>query len=116
MELKQFDAATLAKAISEKEATVMVEFYTDSCPFCKSLERVFCAFAAEYPTGMVFGKVNLGTEPSLTEQYGIRSVPTVILFSDGVPIGRCTGAVNRGRLEELARRVESDGAGWQKNE
>ena len=79
MEIQSFNEPALMRAIAE-ESAVMVEFYTESCPFCKSLERIFQGFAADRAEQAVFGKVNLGQEPSLAKRYGIRSVPTVILL------------------------------------
>ena len=113
MEIQGLDKCTLDRAIAE-ESAVMVEFYTESCPFCKSLERIFQGVAAHHAERAVFAKVNLGQESSLAEQYAIRSVPTVILFVDGSPVARCVGAVSRGKLEEMLTKVDSDGVLAQK--
>ncbi len=113
MEIQSLDKSALDRAIAE-ESAVMVEFYTESCPFCKSLERIFQGFAADRAEQAVFGKVNLGQEPSLAKRYGIRSVPTVILFVDGVLADRRVGAVSRGTLEDMLKKIDSNGTPTQK--
>lgn len=108
MKIQSLDKSALDRAISE-ESALMVEFYTESCPFCKSLERIFQDFAAHRAERAVFAKVNLGQETALAEQYEIRSVPTVILFASGIPVARCVGAVSRGKLEQLLEKADDDG-------
>jgi thiol-disulfide isomerase/thioredoxin len=65
---------------------VLVQFYTEGCSLCQSMEPVLGAVAAK--TDAVVGTINPRDDPPLIETYDIRSVPTLVLFVDGEPVDR----------------------------
>ena len=74
------------------ERPVMVDFYTDRCPACRVLAPVFAALAKEYDEEVDFVKIDCRQAPGVARQYGIRAVPTVILFDEGEEVRRWLGA------------------------
>lgn len=99
--VEKWNAEAFQKNLRKSGILVAAEFYTDWCPSCRTLgviwEQVSDRAAADGKP-IVFGKINGEEEPSLMRAYEIQSVPTLILFADGVPVARSVGALGKGRL------------------
>jgi thioredoxin-like negative regulator of GroEL len=65
---------------------VLVEFYTDGCGICSSMEPILGAITAR--TDAVVATINPRDDPRLIEDYQISSVPTFLVFVDGDPVSR----------------------------
>jgi thioredoxin 1 len=87
------------KVVSSNE-TVLVDFYADWCGPCKMLAPVLDELAQETPDTRIV-KVNIDRSPKLAEHYGVRSVPTLILFKDGKPVTRRKGLNSKASLKAL---------------
>ncbi|MBR5389870.1 MAG: thioredoxin [Clostridia bacterium] len=81
---------------------VLVDFWASWCGPCKMLAPTIAQIAEEHPEIKV-GKVNVDDEGLLAAQFGIASIPTVILFRDGKPAGRSIGYVPKENLEALLK-------------
>ena len=68
--------------VLERRGTYLVVFYADWCASCKMVAPVLDQIAREH-TDITVGKVNIEKESALTSQYGIISVPTMIVFKNG---------------------------------
>ena len=79
------DGAALDAFVSEHEAT-LIEFYTEGCGICASMEPVLSNVARQLTVGV--GLVNPRDDPPLVERFEVRSVPLLILFVDGEPVAR----------------------------
>ena len=71
---------------------VVVDFWADWCAPCKALMPVLEKLAGEYDGQFLLAKVNADKEPDIAGQFGIRSLPTVILMRDGQPVDAFQGA------------------------
>lgn len=71
---------------------VVVDFWADWCAPCKALLPVLEKLAAEYDGQLLLAKVNADQQPDIAAQFGIRSLPTVILMRDGQPVDAFQGA------------------------
>lgn len=71
---------------------VLVDFWADWCGPCKSLMPVLEKLAEEYAGDLLLAKVNADEQQMITAQFGVRSLPTVVLMKDGQPIDGFTGA------------------------
>jgi thioredoxin 1 len=75
----------------KNEKFVLVDFWAAWCGPCKMLAPVMDTVAADYAGKVTVAKVNIDDEQKLAARYGIQSIPTVILFKDGQPIGKEVG-------------------------
>jgi thioredoxin 1 len=78
---------------------VLADFYADWCGPCKMLEPVVESVAAE--TDAAVAKVDVDANQGLAAEYGVRGVPTLVLFADGEPVERLVGMQEEARLRSL---------------
>lgn len=79
---------------------VLVDFFTDRCSHCRELIPVLEDLAAERAESLRVVKFNAGEDPAFASQFRITSVPNLILFQDGLPIGQRAGFQLKRDLEE----------------
>jgi thioredoxin 1 len=95
-------AADLDATVADHDR-VLVEFYTEGCGACASMEPVLSIAARE--TGVPVVLVNPRDDPVLIERYDVRSVPTLVLFERGAEVERLAdGFVGAERLIEFVER------------
>ncbi len=82
-----------------KEGKVLVDFYADWCGPCKMLAPIIEELAKENES-IKFVKVNVDLHEDLAQQYGIMSIPTVILFENGEQLKKQIGFVPKDVFEE----------------
>ena len=87
--LENFAADVL---VNSNERPVLVDFWADWCGPCKSIAPVLEQLALEYDGGLLVVKVDTDAEQELAQQYGIRSLPTMMIFRDGEVVQQLVGA------------------------
>lgn len=95
----------LGRVLADAEVPVIVDFYADWCGPCKIMAPILDDVARERMGSVLVTKLNTDHNPRASAQYGIRGIPTLILFRDGKEFARQTGAVPRGMLDKLIARV-----------
>ena len=84
---------------------VLVDFYADWCAPCQVVGPVVDALAQDYADRIGVYKVDVDTAPELASRFGIRSIPTLMVFKGGRPVDTLVGVVTRGQLDGLLERV-----------
>jgi thioredoxin 1 len=98
VEEKEFEQNVL-----RSERPVLVDFWAPWCSPCLRMAPVFEAAAARHEGTTAFFKVNIDDNAALIGRYGIQSIPTLILFKDGVEKERLLGTAE---LEAIAEVIE----------
>lgn len=91
-----FDARVIEES---RTRPVLVDFWAAWCGPCRSLAPVLEQLAASLDGRLVIAKVDSDAEPALAGRYGVRSLPTLILFKDGAPVAQTMGAQPLSALE-----------------
>ncbi len=89
------------RVVSEAEVPVLVDFYADWCGPCKTMAPVLDEVAHDRPGRLLVLKLDTDRNPETASRFGIRGIPTLILFRGGREVARETGAVPRPRLDVL---------------
>lgn len=82
---------------------VLVDFWAEWCVPCKMIAPAVDELAKQYDGKLKVGKVNVDDEGDLAAQYGILSIPTLLLFKGGQMVRQQVGAVPRSAIETLVK-------------
>lgn len=82
---------------------VLVDFWAEWCGPCKMVAPVLDEIANEYPEKLTIGKLNIDENPQAPASYDVMSIPTLILFQDGVEKKRIVGARPKHQLVQELR-------------
>jgi len=103
--------ATFDRDVLQARLPVLIDFWAGWCPPCKWLNPVVEHIAAEQAGMMLVAKVDADENPGLVRRYGILSLPSLLVFVDGVERTRLVGARPKGRLlTDLAEFLRAHGA------
>ena len=84
---------------------VLVDFWAEWCGPCKMIGPIVEEIANEYAGRIKVGKMNVDLNPVVPPQYGIRSIPSLLIFKDGAVSDQIVGAVPKNNITEVLNRV-----------
>ena len=84
----------------QKSGVALLDFYADWCGPCKALAPTLERFASENPYVTV-GKVNVDENSNTAQEFGIRSIPTLVFLHNGREVGRLVGVTSPNRIQDL---------------
>jgi thioredoxin 1 len=94
-----------AKEVLESPKPILVDFWAEWCGPCKMLAPVLDELAQEYDGKVRVGKVNIDDHQNLATQFGIRSIPTLLLFKQGQVAEQLIGFKGKAALKASLDRV-----------
>ena len=96
------------KDVLRSDKPVLVDFWATWCAPCRMLEPTVAAVAEKYAANARVVKVDVDHNPSISQRYGIKGIPTLILFKDGKEEARVVGATSK---EAISRMIDKHVAG-----
>lgn len=102
IELSAFDDQSFDEKVLANQGLVVVEFWNEGCIPCRQLRRILTQLAADIPSNIRIGAVNVSENPALAERYGIQAVPSLLFFKNGEVVETRTGVDRRQVLKKLA--------------
>ena len=100
---KEVTDATFEEEVINAETPVLVDFWADWCAPCKMIAPIVEELAIEFDGKVKFAKVDVDSNPKSAMNFGIRGIPTLLIFSGGKPVDTVVGAVPKSVLK---RRLE----------
>ncbi len=101
----QLSDDTFETEVLKSETPVLVDFWASWCAPCKAISPVVDGLADQYDGKVKIGKLNVDENPATPGQYGVRGIPTLILFKDGKVLDQVVGAVPKNQLESLIKKA-----------
>ena len=92
--------ADFTEEVLNSDLPVLVDVWADWCGPCKMVAPVVEELAADYDGRLKVMKVDVDASPLTAGTYGIRSIPTLLIFKDGKPVQQVVGAVPKQMLQE----------------
>jgi thioredoxin 1 len=96
-----FTDANFDQEVLQSDIPVLVDFWATWCAPCKAIAPLVDTVADEYAGRVKVGKVNVDENQAIPGKFGVRGIPTLILFKGGVVIDQIVGAVPKSQLEAL---------------
>lgn len=100
-----FSDQNFADSVLKSDKPVMVDFWATWCGPCVMAGPVVDELADEYKDKVVVGKLDVDANQATAQQYGVQSIPTVILFKDGKEVARKVGFAGKPMYENLLKQA-----------
>ncbi|GKW09257.1 thioredoxin TrxA [Pectobacterium carotovorum] len=87
--------------VLQAEGAILVDFWAEWCGPCKMIAPILDEIAEEFDGKLTVTKLNIDENPATAPKYGIRGIPTLLLFKNGEVAATKVGALSKGQLKEF---------------
>ncbi|HTV76766.1 MAG TPA: thioredoxin [Steroidobacteraceae bacterium] len=96
--------ASFQADVLESGRPVLVDYWAEWCGPCRMIGPLIEEAATEYADRLTVAKLNIDENAATARRYGIRGIPTLMVFRDGQPVATHVGSLSRGQLHALLDR------------
>lgn len=100
MEVIKLNSENFKEEVLNSEKKVLVDFYADWCGPCKMMSPIVDEIAKEFSDKVKVCKLNVDEAPEIAGEYGVMSIPTLIIFENGNVIDTTVGLTSRSEIIE----------------
>lgn len=91
--LMEFTDANFNEVVNGTEKPVLIDFWAEWCGPCRAMSPIVKELSEEYGEKVIVGKMDVDANTTIPNQFGIRSIPTILFFKGGEQVDRLVGAV-----------------------
>ena len=104
--MHEFTDDNFEAEVLQSDKPVLIDFWAEWCMPCKMIAPAVEEVANENVDAIKAGKVNVDNSPAIASKYGIRSIPTLLIFKGGQVAEKMVGAVSKETIQEFVDKVK----------